>query len=206
MNSIESRFSNLISYVFHPLVIPTYATIVLLNLKYFFLFIIPLKYKLILLANVFGFTCIMPALIVFFLYKISFITSYRMEEKNERAMPLLITGIFYYLTYYLLRQISLPSILYNFFLGAALLSLFAIGINFFWKISLHCISVGAFVGALMILLFKYDIDTSLWLLIILPVSGIISSARLGLNSHSPAQVYAGHLLGFILMGAIYFLI
>jgi hypothetical protein len=206
MNSIESRLSNLISYLFHPLLIPAYATIILLNLNFFFFFIIPFKYKLIMLANVFGFTCIMPALIVFFMYKVSLITSCRMEEKNERAMPLLITGIFYYMTYYLLKQISLPSLLYNFFLGAALLSLLAMGINHFWKISLHCISAGALLGALLIIFLRYDIDTGLWLLILLPVSGVISSARLRLNSHSPAQVYTGYVLGFTLMAGIYFLI
>jgi hypothetical protein len=117
---------------------------------------------------------------------------------------MLITAIFYYITFYMLRQISLPSILYNFFFGASILVLLAMGINYFWKISLHCISAGAFLGVLILLLLRFDISTSLWILILFPVSGIIASARLGLNSHSPAQVYAGYLLGLSVMAGVYF--
>lgn len=70
-------------------------------------------------------------------------------------------------------------------------------VSFFWKISLHMISVG---GALA-LLFIVNISgfgTMLWVLIVgVLLTGALASSRLYLGRHTPLQVAAGFVGGFI---------
>jgi hypothetical protein len=202
----ETFIAKTISFIFHPLLIPTYTILILFNLKYFFLSIIPLKAKLILLGNVIGFTFLIPAVIIFLLLRFSVIRSYQMEIRNERALPLLITAIFYYMTYYLFKNVSLPPLIYNYFLMSTTLIIIALLINMFWKISLHTIAMGALMGLLLVLYIRLSLDTRIWLVASIFTSGLTGTARLLVSDHTQAQVYTGYLLGFsVMFGFYYFL-
>jgi hypothetical protein len=201
-----NKLAKFISHIFHPLLVPTYTLAIIFNLKYFFSYLIPLKYKLLLIANVFGFTFLLPLGIIYLLLKLSYVKSYQMQMKNERAFPLLTTCLFYYLTYYLFRSISIPSLITSFFFMSALISLVTLIINFFWKISLHMIALGSLAGMLFAVSFRLNIDTSFWIIILLFCTGFAGFARLKLNAHSPMQVYSGFVTGFLLMFTFYSLI
>lgn len=203
MNQFEIRIAKVISVILHPLLIPTYASIIVFNLKFFFFFILPLQSKLILLANVFGFTFLIPAFAIYIMTRLSVIKSYYMDLKNERTIPLLITGIFYYMTYYMFRNVNLPAMFYNFFLVSAILVIIAFIINYFWKISLHSIALGGFTAFILALFLKFNFDTRLLFLAAVFLSGLAASARLMLNAHIPSQIYAGYLLGFAGMLSLY---
>ena len=206
MTKVEEIFAKVMSYMFHPLLIPTYTFLIIFNHKYFFFYILPLKVKLILFANVFGFTFLFPGLIIILMHRFAFIKSYAMEMKNERSLPLLLASVFYYLTYYLFKIANFPSLMFNYFLITTVITLIALLINFFWKISLHTIAMGALMGILLSLYLKLHIDTRLWLLIAIFISGLTGTARLMISTHTEAQVYTGYLLGFVLMFSSYFLL
>ena len=205
IGKVETTLAKLISVIFHPLLIPTYTILILFNLQYFFMDIIPFKAKMILFANVFGFTFMLPAFIIFILLKFSVIKSYQMEIKNERAIPLLITAIFYYMTYYLFRKINLPPLMYNFFLISTSLIIIALLINMFWKISLHTIALGGLMGILLCVNIKFNLDSRMWLLMAILAAGLTGTARLKLSSHYPSQIYTGYLLGFAMMFGFYYI-
>jgi hypothetical protein len=203
MNKLEIRIAKIISFIFHPLLIPTYAVGIIFSLKYFFFYILPLQAKIVLLANVFGFTFLIPAFAIFFMNKYSLIRSYYMDLKNDRVLPLITSSVFYFMTYYLFKNVNLSSLLYSFFLVSSIISILALIINFFWKISLHSIALGGLTGLFLSLFLKFNMDTRLWLLLILLISGITGTARLILNSHTPSQIYAGFLIGLSVMFSFY---
>ena len=64
----------------------------------------------------------------------------------------------------------------------------------FWKISLHLIGIGGVLGVFLALQIIKGGLLNLIVALIL-VSGILAFARLKEKAHSPAQVYAGFLLG-----------
>jgi hypothetical protein len=69
-------------------------------------------------------------------------------------------------------------------------------ITFFWKISVHALSMGGVVGLLFVItamLPESDVNYLFFATII--ISGLVLSARLKLQSHTPAQVYMGFVLG-----------
>ena len=72
-------------------------------------------------------------------------------------------------------------------------------INFRWKISAHTVSMGGVIGAFFGLQSVLQIDMLLQISASILIAGLVGFARLKAGKHSPAQVYAGYLLGFAVL-------
>lgn len=120
-----------------------------------------------------------------------------MPERQERVMPLMMVAAFFYLTYYLLKQSDQNTIITLFMIGATMLVLLCLIINYFTKISIHATSWGGFLGALLGFSLRFQVDLVVWILIVLFVSGMVGTARLLLRVHTPGQVYNGFILGIV---------
>ena len=59
------------------------------------------------------------------------------------------------------------------------------------------IGIGGIVGAILGLSFRLMIDLSLIISLLILCAGAVGYARLSLEAHNPAQVYAGFFLGLI---------
>jgi hypothetical protein len=127
------------------------------------------------------------------------IQSVQMETKQERVFPFLITAIFYYAAYFMLKKLDLPPIYYLVILGAALLVIVCLIINLWWKISIHLTSMGGMLGAFIGMSLSMNIEMNLIICFLVLVSGILATSRLILKAHTPAQVYVGFFTGFISM-------
>ena len=68
-----------------------------------------------------------------------------------------------------------------------------------WKVSAHMIGIGGLIGLIISLSVLYSVSMMLYLILATMLSGLIGFARLSLNAHSPAQVYAGLGTGFMVM-------
>lgn len=191
------RPAQIISVIFHPLLVPTYALLVLTNLHSHFFLSMPPVYKYMVTAFVFLITFVMPALILLILRKFNVIKSLEMPERQERVMPLIMVAVFFYLAYYLLKQSEQNTIITLFMIGATMLVLFCLIINYFTKISIHATSWGGFLGALLGFSLRFQVDLVVWISVVLLVAGMVGTARLLLKVHTPAQVYNGFLLGIL---------
>jgi len=127
------------------------------------------------------------------------IKSIQMESSKERMLPLLTTAGFFILGYFFLKKFQLPSFIPLFFLGTLLSVLISMSITFFWKISIHMVGIGGLLGALVSMSLKYGVNTHVLMLSIILIAGVLGSCRLLLGSHSPKQVYAGFLLGLLVI-------
>jgi hypothetical protein len=151
----------------------------------------------------------MPALSVFILFRSKNLSDLEMDDRRERTAPFLITVVFYFFAYYMLREFPAPSGMLKairvFTLGASTALLITIVINFAWKISAHTVAMGGLTGAITALtLFLSTPPSLIWLSLVVGISGLVGYARLRLVAHTPAQVYAGYLLGFASMFGLYF--
>lgn len=196
---MERTLAKVISVVFNPLIVPTYTLIILFQLDVYFSLIIPdsSKWKLILL--VFSLTFLLPMLITLMFLKKGIVKSLEMETREERIFPFIITAIFYYLTYYLLKSLPIASIFYYFMLGATLLILISLIVNFFWKVSIHLTALGGMFGIFLGVSIGFLVDYPLILFGIILISGVTAYARLKLKLHTQAQVYTGFLIGAAIM-------
>lgn len=192
---LELRVARIISLLFHPLIVPTLGFLLLFNSQAYFAVMLNSTIKMAIYAIVVFNTLIIPALLALYLKRTGTIASLEMETPEERKLPYLFTACLYVVTYYLLRKVNLPPLLYLFLLGATLALIVTILINLKWKISAHMVGWGGLTGAVIGLAFRLDLDFRIVISLIVFISGLVGFARLRLKAHTPAQVYSGYLLG-----------
>ena len=111
--------SNIISYIFHPLLAPTFGLILLFN-SGTYLSYLPFSAQKAIYIIVFISTFVLPlSFIPFFIYT-DRINSIFLKHKKERLIPLIITTIFYFFSFYILQNINAPKIIQIFILGSSL--------------------------------------------------------------------------------------
>ena len=188
------RFSKILSFVFHPVLMPTYAILLLLYFSKVFSQFMPIEQKTHLINLTLIFTLLLPLLGVFLLKKLKIVSSIYMENQKERKWPLLIAISSYYLLFRMFEFLYIHPIIIKLVLGAMLILFLAVIISNFWKISLHMLGIGGVFGAF--LAFQYLFGGKLFLIILLLLcSGLVAYARLNENAHTLKQVYLGFLVG-----------
>jgi membrane-associated phospholipid phosphatase len=195
--------ARVISLLFHPVFMPTISFVVVLFSGELSIFALPNSIRTLVILMVSINTCLLPIVFSFTLKRFGFIKTMEMDTTNERWIPYMFTTILYLLTYFLLRKAQLSTSVYLMQLGGILALTLTTLINFKWKISAHLVGIGGLTGTFYGLQFITN-QNYLWhFLIGLTMAGIVASARLVLKAHTPAQVYAGFLLGFCCVAGIF---
>jgi len=196
---MEERIAKMFTIVFHPLFVPFYMLLILLNVNTFFAMMIPVKAKLLLSGLVFLTTILLPLLIVFLLYRLKLVKSFYLQSREERIYPLLTVAVFYYITYYLLKSFPISFIFSYYMLGSTFLTILAMIISFYRKISLHMIGIGGMLGLLMGLSLNLNLDLTWFVISAIILGGFLGFARIQSNSHKPSEIYSGFLVGVSVM-------
>jgi len=197
-----NSIAKILSGLFHPVVMPFFTLVILFQTHSFFAGMLPLKQVFFLMASVILTTVACPFLTIYLLYRAKLVSSLYMYKKEERTLPLLSIGVFYYLTYYLLKEISLSVLFSYFMLGATLLVLICLFVNFFFKISLHMAGIGGVAGFYIGLCLRQGTPHLILISILIFLCGLLGFARLVNGDHSLKEVFAGLLLG---VGVLFFL-
>ena len=203
---MERTIARIISVIFHPLLIPTYALLIMSNMRTNMFFVLPAGHRFFTVMIVFLLSFVMPLLVILIFYKFGFIKSLQMESRRERILPLFTVSIFFYATYYLLKQESYYALFNIFMLGATLLTILSVLINYFTKISIHMLALGGLFGTLAGFSISYNQQYMYILYLLAAVAGLTGFARLKLNAHTPGQVYGGYLLGTGLMMGLFLVV
>lgn len=159
------------------------------------------------LAIIFIVTFIIPVISIGTLRLTNFITDFNLEEKNQRLTPFFFIACFYGITAYMFyAKLSINNLIVIVFVATTILILIITAITFFWKISVHGAAIGGTLGFVFALGIFYPIVNFTFILAVLMVIlGLVSYARLKLQAHTPLQVYAGAVLGFVVcFCAIYY--
>lgn len=189
------KISKAISYLFHPLLIPSLGMLVLFN-SGTYLSYLPPDMKKWMLVIVFLCTYVVPlAFIPFFLYQ-RVIMNIQMNSRRERYVPLVVSFVLYTFCFYLIRRISIPHMYHSFILSSLLSILAIMLINLRYKISIHMAGVGGLVALVGFLAFYLKVDLQFYLGVSVLLAGLIGTARIFLKAHTPGEVYAGFLTGF----------
>jgi hypothetical protein len=203
-NKILSTAAKVTSVIFHPLLIPTLGFL-LLFVSGFYFSILPWNFKQYVLMVVFGSTCVLPALSILLL-SLSRKFDIRMEKNTDRVMPLMLSSIFYYTGYLILTRLPIFPIYKLFIIASILVQIALLLISLKWKISAHLAAIGGLVGGFFGLSFRLQENPIQILIFLILASGALGTARLILGKHTRAQIYAGFILGFLILnGLILFL-
>jgi hypothetical protein len=186
--------ANLLSYLLHPVFMPSYAVYLLLNNS---VFKINEKIGWLIYALVFLNTCLLPLFATLLLKKFGLVSSIQIDEQKERNSPYFMTFIFFLSTWWLLSKAPLPPIIAQLMLGASLAILITYFINFKIKISAHMIGIGGVTGAFLVIGFIGIHDYTLFVILSFLTAGLLGWARLHLQAHRPIEIYSGFFLGIL---------
>jgi hypothetical protein len=194
---IQLVISKIISIIFHPLLMPSYALLIVFNSGTHYSFI-PVEAKKLIYVLVILTTIVVPVSIIPFLIHLKRVSDFSMQKGKERFIPLLVTTISYFFSFQLLHKISLSTLgfIEMMVLGSAILVLLCMLISLKWKISAHLIGMGGLLGAMFLYALFFIADFTYTLILISLVTGLVAYARLNLQAHKPSQIYAGFLTGF----------
>lgn len=191
-----TKLSNGISWALHPFLQPVYLVVVMLTLTAFSLY--PLGMKFYLLWVVVLYTMIIPLLMLGVLRSLGRISDYRVDERKERVLPLLLGVACYVLCAITISKIPSADFLRRFMLAAACCEAMCLVVSFYWKISLHLTGMGAVVALLLVLNVVGVGQMLLPLMVAILLAGALASARLYLGCHNGLQVLAGFCGGFVI--------
>jgi len=196
---VHRGLANLISYVFHPLILSTVLMIVLFYFTPALLQPINAANALPVLGAIFVLTFLIPIFSIGMLKITKSISSIKLEDHRERFMPFFFIAVYYGLTAYLFAyKLQLSEVVVVVFCATAAVILLVAVISLGYKISAHAAGAWGVVGYLVSIHFKFPGGNLLYPLIAsILIAGLISSSRLAVNSHQPSEVYLGGLLGFI---------
>ncbi|MBK7650395.1 MAG: phosphatase PAP2 family protein [Flammeovirgaceae bacterium] len=187
----------IISIIFHPLLLTTYLVMLL---GYYFpsmLMIAPENFKII-LAFVFCFTFLLPAVNMLMFKLFGTISSYTLDSRKERIIPFLAISIIYVVTTFLFYNKLRFSQNFNYLiLLVTVLVVVSAALTLLYKVSVHSLAVWGAIGIILPLNKALEQSYLLWpTAIALVIAGVVMASRLYLNSHTPRQVLVGSLVGF----------
>ena len=189
------KISKTISYIFHPLLIPSLGLLVLFN-SGTYLSYLPLEIKRWMFVFTFVSTYLIPLGSLFYMYFRGIIKTIQVRSRQERYAPLVISLMMYAFCFYLVQRIEAPK-LYNAFLLSSVLSIaVTLLINLKFRISIHMVGAGGLTALIGFLAFYLKVDLQFYLVVAVIIAGLTGSARLILKAHTPAEIYSGFMLGF----------
>jgi hypothetical protein len=200
-NNMLLFFAKVISYIFHPLFIPTYIFAILIYYVPYQFAGLQQNVVWLRLFSVFWMTAFFPAIAVFLLWKLKFINNIYLRTQKERIIPFFITMFFYWWMYYLSKSPQFaeqqPIVLKFFFFGIFISTSIGVIANNFLKVSLHGMAMGGATTALILMAIFYGINLNLPILAAVLLTGIVATSRFIAGEHTNKEMYVGIAIGML---------
>jgi hypothetical protein len=199
--------AKVISYVFHPLFIPSYVFFFLMKqFPYEFAGITEWQLKMR-FFSIFWLTAFFPAFAVFLMWRLKFSESIFLRTQKERIVPYIITMFFYWWMYYLSRNFTdQPAVLKFFYMGIFIATVAGLILNSYFKISLHAMGVGGALAAVILFAMYYHMPLGVPISITTLITGIVLTSRFLVSDHTPLEIYSGLFVGIVCQVGAYWVV
>jgi len=203
--------AKILSYLFHPLLILTYALILLLMANPYLFGVNDMKDSFKFVVLVFISSFFIPLVAVILMKFIGLVQTFQLSGAKERIGPYIATGIFYlWMFRNFLDNPDVPKAFTGFVLGALIGLFTAFIINNFSKISMHAVGMGGFVAMVITIFLFYDygslifktqkygtlqINMLLVVIFSILIAGAVSTSRLLLKAHTRQEIWGGLFIG-----------
>lgn len=188
--------ASVISIIFHPFLIPIIGTWLIIHLHYYQFAGFQKDDIIHLYGSVLTNTVILPFATVFLLSVLKFISSMRMERKQDRIVPYMALMTFYFWAFLVFnKQAMMPDSIKVFILGLFIASILGFLSNLQIKISLHGIGMGSLIGLLLCFFGSTSVNITIFLMAVFLATGLVATSRLVVGRHSSLEVYLGIFFG-----------
>ncbi len=209
MNPVEKSWlkktADILSIIFHPILIPLFGLIIIYSSPTLLSFI-PVQLKRMIFVLVVANNVIIPLTLAAILYAKGAITTFNARDRNERVILLTFSLLMYTLTAYLLLRLQVSSLFRAYFISIAVVTLITLMITTVYRISLHAAGIGGLLVLIIFMIILNDISMVWQLISVIIVGAAVLSSRIYLEDHTPAEVWTGLLAGIAVMGTSMFLL
>lgn len=188
--------AKIISYLFHPIFLPSAGLIMVFALDTFIRETTPFAKQFFIVVWIFINTAVIPLIFTLFLKWRGVVDSIQLHSREERIVPFTFALLFHATNYWLMRDMALPPVILSVFLGSSVAVACALAATFFTKISIHMIGMGGITAALFGMAQIYQLPITMFIMLSVLASGAVGSARFILESHNLRQIYLGWGVGF----------
>jgi len=187
--------ANILSVLLHPLWMPTLTVALCYSIDRYVGYGFTKEGLWIVYGTIFMMTALFPLMSVLLMRRTGLFTDLTMPTRQERIPAYLSTLLYYGMCYYLLRIRLGEPVTLGILFGSVSVLLLVLLITLRWKISAHMAGIGGLIGALLAVMAKDDVEAPWLLCTLFALAGALGTARLVVSDHTPAQVYAGAVLG-----------
>jgi hypothetical protein len=198
-------FARFLSVVLHPLLMPTILFSLLLfrvpTVLGLDMFSPSLRSSILVL--IFVGTFMVPSLVIYYLFRGGYVRSLQLDTLSDRRLPYFLTALIYTITAYLftyqMQVISTLAPEIGILIASIGVSILLVGvISLYWQISAHAVGIAGVVGVIGSVMLKFGVnELFVPFLLLVMLTGFVTSARLQLNAHTPVQIIAGLALGLV---------
>lgn len=187
-----------ISFIFSPLLIPTYCTWTAMwstTLSW-----LPANIRWMSVLYAFLFTCILPLGFISLMRISGHASDMSLRNRRQRFMPYIAGVMCYAAACFYFHRAYAPEWFYLFFAGAGLAVLISLLVSLKWKISAHAAAVGGWLAMLLRIMtgpyVTVDLASFAFPCTVI-FAGAVCSSRLIIGAHTPLQLLAGLINGFV---------
>jgi hypothetical protein len=187
------KFSDILSAIFHPLLIPLFAFGLLFVFTY--LNIMPIQYIAFVLSIVATFTLLAPLLFISLYKRMNHLSMEDLSERKKRFIPYILTMMSYATCLLTMYKMHFPYYFSSIIVAALMSLIICTLLNFRWKISIHLAGCGLLISGLIAYSFLFYFNPVWWLCGLILLSGFQGTARISYHQHTLFEIFAGFIVG-----------
>lgn len=203
---MKRDFAESFSLSFHPLLVTFYSLLFIFVLPLFEISEMSTRLQISITTVVAITTIILPAISLLILKRQNTISSFQLENREERTTPYFLTFAYYGITAIMLYRLHfIPPIIPLVMIVAAAGCLSLLLMNLKLKVSAHAMGMGSLSAMMGLLMYFFDLNLVIPLTVVLLLSLIVMASRHYLKAHSLLELIIGYLSGIVLgVGIGYF--
>lgn len=187
--------ARVLSALFRPTYYPLVGFFILFTFTYMSIF--PWMFKLWVLAMVYLFTVLLPAVGTHAYRHLRGWNTHELRHRKKRMVPYAIHLCSYLCCMFIMRSIHLPRFMLAILAVSLMIQCSCLLVNLRWKVSMHSAGAGGVTGALIAYAQLFGFNPVWWLCGAILLCGLVMTSRTVLRQHTLGQVLAGALLGVL---------
>lgn len=190
--------AHIISYVFHPLFVPVYIILFLINCQPYLFSSFSRFERVIATLQFFMMYSFFPLVTVLLAKGLGFLDSVFLKTQKERIIPYIACMIFYFWIAYVLRhQPQFAAEIVQLAMAIFIASIFGLMLNIYMKVSMHAISVGVAVAFMFLIASVQPANAPIYTSVAILIAGAVCTARFIVSDHTRNEVYLGFFAGIV---------
>lgn len=192
------KLAPFISYLFHPLIMPSLGLLIILNSGSYLSLHEPAAKRAIVFVMALG-TLIFPLMMMPVLqYRNLVIKNGQEATRAEKLIPLAIILVLYIITFIYFKRLPLYKVIHAYVLSVCATLFITVLLNLRFRISIHAAAMGGITGLIIALIYLYQTPLQGFLMLSILAGGLSGSSRLVMGDYW-GGILGGFFLGFAMV-------